>query len=258
MTPYLCAKDAAAAIAFYQEAFGATETSRMSDGGKVAHAELAINGASIFLSDEYPEIDVLSPQSLGGSPVTLHLTVPDVDAVVERAVAAGAQLLRPVADQFHGHRNGKLKDPFGHVWKISTPLNPKLAQPAESMRAGFHTVTPYLLAQDVDALVDFVKHAFDAVETFRMRGSAGGFHIELQIGDSMVMIGGGGNWSGATMPAMLHLYVPDVDAVYRRALAAGGSSIMEPADQPDGDRRGGVQDQFGNMWYIATTPHDFA
>jgi PhnB protein len=258
MTPYLCAKDAAAAIAFYQEAFGATETSRMSDGGKVAHAELAINGASIFLSDEYPEIDVLSPQSLGGSPVTLHLTVPDVDAMVERAVAAGAQLLRPVADQFHGHRNGKLKDPFGHIWMISTPLNPKPAQPAESMRAGFHTVTPYLLAQDVDALVDFVKHAFDAVETFRTRGSAGGFHIELQIGDSMVMIGGGGNWSGAAMPAMLHLYVPDVNAVYRRALAAGGSSIMEPADQPDGDRRGGVQDQFGNMWYIATTTHDVA
>jgi PhnB protein len=122
----------------------------------------------------------------------------------------------------------------------------------EPIREGFHTVTPYLLAREADDLVAFVKQAFGATETFRAPGGAGGLHIEVRIGDSMVMIGGGAAWGGELMPAMLHLYVEDVDAVYRRALGAGAAAIEEPADQPDGDRRAGVKDPFGNQWYIAT------
>lgn len=254
VTPYLCAKDAASALAFYRDVFGAVETNRMTDpSGKVAHAEINIGNMAIFIADEFPEIDVLSPQSLGGSPVTIHLMVADVDTIVDRAVAAGATLLRPVADQFHGHRNGKIADPFGHVWMISTPLEgATVAYTGKPRRSPFHTVTPYLMAQEIDGLLNFVKQAFGATETFRAQGSAGGFHVEAQIGDSMVMFGGGGEWSGASMPAAIHLYVPDVDTVYQRALHAGATSIMKPADQPDGDRRSGVQDAFGNQWYIAT------
>jgi len=120
-TPYLCCKDAARAIEFYKKAFGATEAIRLSEpGGRIGHAEIRIGDAPIMLSDEYPEMDVRSPQSLGGSPVLIHLYVDDVDALASRAVAAGAKLLRPVADQFYGDRSGTLTDPFGHRWMIAT------------------------------------------------------------------------------------------------------------------------------------------
>lgn len=118
-------------------------------------------------------------------------------------------------------------------------------------RPGFHTITPYLVAQDLDQLLTFVKHVFGATETLRMQGAAGGTHVEVQIGDSMLMIGGGGSWSGHTVPGALYMYIEDVDATYKRALQAGATTIMEPTDEDDGDRRGGVQDPFGNMWFLA-------
>ncbi len=116
------------------------------------------------------------------------------------------------------------------------------------VREGFHTVTPYLITPSVEALSTFVGQAFGGVETFRAIGSAGGQHVEMRIADSMIMIGGGVRTE--PMPMMLHLYVRDVDGVYNRALAAGATSIMEPADQPDGERRAGVKDPFGNQWYM--------
>lgn len=122
VTPYLCVKGAARAIEFYKRAFGATEADRITDGGKIGHAEIRLYGAPIFLADEFPEIDVLSPESIGGSPVLIHLTVPDVDALTAQAVAAGATLVRPVADQDYGMRNSKVRDPFGYTWMLSTPI----------------------------------------------------------------------------------------------------------------------------------------
>jgi len=102
-------------------AFGATVTLRFGEpGGPVGHAELAIGDAVIMLADEFPDIGVVSPKSLGGSPVTLTITVPDVDGSVARAVAAGATLDRPVTDKFYGDRTGLVVDPFGHRWTIST------------------------------------------------------------------------------------------------------------------------------------------
>ena len=121
VTPYLCCKDASRAIAFYVQAFGATETMRLSEpDGKIGHAEVTIAGAPIMLSDEYPDHGVRSPLSIGGTPVKLHLYVDDVDAVVGRAAAAGATVVRAVQDQFYGDRSGEVADPFGHHWMVST------------------------------------------------------------------------------------------------------------------------------------------
>jgi len=116
------------------------------------------------------------------------------------------------------------------------------------VREGFHTVTPYLMVREADKLVDFVRQAFGGVETYRTTGSAGGTHIEVRVGDSMVMIGGAS--TGEPMPAAIYLYMINIDEVYRKALQAGATSILEPSDQPDGERRAGVKDAFGNQWYI--------
>jgi PhnB protein len=119
--PYLAVHDAAAALEFYQQVFGARERMRMpAPGGRVGHAEIEIGDSCIMLADEYPEIGFRSPQAIGGTPVNLHLYVEDVDAMVEQAVAAGAKEVRPVKDQFYGDRTGTVEDPFGHVWHIAT------------------------------------------------------------------------------------------------------------------------------------------
>ncbi len=121
VTPYLCVRDAASAIEFYKKAFGATELMRMPDpSGKIGHAEIKIGDSHIMLADEFPEVSIRSPQSLGGSPVGIHLYVEDVDTIAAQAVAAGAKLVKEVKDQFYGDRNGTVEDPFGHVWYIST------------------------------------------------------------------------------------------------------------------------------------------
>ncbi|HKO56185.1 MAG TPA: VOC family protein [Thermoanaerobaculia bacterium] len=119
--PYLCIKGAGDAIEFYKKAFGATELFRMSaPDGSVGHAEIRINGRPLYIADEYPDHGFLSPKTLGGTPVMLHLYVDDVDAVVKRAEEAGATVQRPVETQFYGDRGGKLVDPFGHEWYISS------------------------------------------------------------------------------------------------------------------------------------------
>jgi PhnB protein len=121
--PYLHVKGAAAALEFYQKAFGAVETLRLAEpDGRIGHAEIQIDGARLMLADEFPEHGILGPQSLGGTAVGIHLTVPDVDALAERAVAAGAKLTRPIKDEFYGERTAKLEDPFGHVWHVVTHL----------------------------------------------------------------------------------------------------------------------------------------
>jgi PhnB protein len=121
VTPYLIVKGAARAIEFYEKAFGATELYRiMGPGDVVGHAELQLGDSRIMLADEHPEVGARGPQSVGGTPVTIHLYVEDVDTTVERALAAGAKVTRPVADRFYGDRLGVLTDPFGHVWSVAT------------------------------------------------------------------------------------------------------------------------------------------
>ena len=121
VTPYLIIKNAAEAIEFYKSAFGATELLRLSmPGGGVAHAEIQIGDSPVMLADEHPQMGALSPDSVGGTPVSLMFYCDDVDAQFEQAVAAGAIVKRPIQDQFYGDRSGTLQDPYGHMWTIGT------------------------------------------------------------------------------------------------------------------------------------------
>ncbi len=121
VTPYLICRGAARAVEFYQRALGARELYRLAGpGGTVGHAELLIGDSHVMLADESPDGVWRSPQSVGGTPVTMVLYVEDVDVVFRKAVEAGAKVLREVKDQFYGDRMGTLQDPFGHVWSIGT------------------------------------------------------------------------------------------------------------------------------------------
>lgn len=132
ITPYLIIKNAAKAIEFYKKAFGATEVFRMDDAnGRVGHAELMIGDSHLMLADEHPEMGYRSATTIGATPVSLHLYIEDCDAVVERAVAAGAKLERPVEDRFYGDRNGTVHDPFGHVWTVATHVEDVSAEEME-------------------------------------------------------------------------------------------------------------------------------
>jgi len=122
--PYLIIKNAAQAIEFYKQAFGARETyARITDSlGRVGHAEIRIGGSTIMLADEHPEIGCVSPQTLGGSPLSFVVNVPDVDTSVKHATAAGGTLSRPLENKFYGHRSGEITDPFGYRWTLSTKV----------------------------------------------------------------------------------------------------------------------------------------
>ncbi len=123
VTPYLIVDGAAAAIEFYKKVFGATELMRMpAPGGRIGHAEITIGDSHVMLADENPEINARSPKSVGGTPLSLLVYVENTDKTVERALAAGAKLDRPVEDKFYGDRMGTIQDPFGHQWHVGTHI----------------------------------------------------------------------------------------------------------------------------------------
>lgn len=121
-TPYLIVKGCVRALDFYKRAFGADEIMRIEHNGVIGHAEIQIGTSRIMLADESPQMGARSPQTLGGSPVSLMLYVEDVDSFVERAVGEGAVSKRPIAKQFYGDRLGSIEDPFGHVWHVATHI----------------------------------------------------------------------------------------------------------------------------------------
>lgn len=139
LSPYIVVRDARAAIAFYQHAFGAEEVFRLVDplSGKIGHAELRLGRGLLMMSDEYPDFGALSPDSLGGSAVKLHLDVRDAHQVVEAARTAGATVLRKLEQQFHGCKQALLADPFGHSWFVSETV--ETVSPAE-MQARWNTL----------------------------------------------------------------------------------------------------------------------
>ena len=279
-TPRLTFRDAAKAIEFYQQAFGAKETMRFQTESGIPHAEIVIGDSVILLTEEWPEGGRFSPETLGNSPVMMSLSVPDVDKFFAHAIASGAKTRIPITDQFYGRREGTLQDPFGYVWSISTVKEEMSVEEmhrrmkgvtrgteggdatdrkeshsrVNPIRPGFRRVTPYLVAEDGNALLDFALQAFGAEELIRAVTPTG-VHGEVRIGDSSLMIGGGiaGHKFPSTLhPTALHMYVQDSDAVYRKALAAGATLIDEPRDQEYGERSATVKDAAGNFWYIAT------
>jgi PhnB protein len=273
-TPRLTFKDTARAIEFYKQALGAKETMRFEAGGKIPHAELVIGNSVILLSDEWPEGGRLSAETLGFSPVQMSLDVDDVDSFAARAVAGGMKALGQIKDQFYGRREGSFVDPFGYTWNISTvkeemsveemhrrmekltrgPEGGQMTAAVDPVRKGFKTVTPYIVTQNAESVIEFVKRTFAAEETLRAPMPTG-LHCEVRIEDSMLMIGGGVagvEWKRDSQLGAFHVYVRDCDAAYERAMAAGGQSLHEPVDQPYGERSSTVIDPAGNFWYIAT------
>ena len=122
VTPYLICANAEAAIDFYKEAFGAEELLRIGSPGMVGHAELKVGNAIFMLADEHPDTGMLGPKSIGGTPVSMMIYVEDVDGFTDRAIGAGLEVVKPVADQFYGDRTGFFRDPFGHMWSFATHI----------------------------------------------------------------------------------------------------------------------------------------
>jgi PhnB protein len=178
------------------------------------------------------------------------------DAQVAELLGVAAELCDLPRAEFKAALRSELKEAS---MSPATSATQSVSEPAESKgkppRARFRTITPYLTVADIHQEIEFITQAFGAQGTIYGLGSAGGFHSEYKIGDSMVMIGGGGKgsaWKGSPTPAALHIYVEDVDVVYQRALEAGGTSLYAPMDQDYGDRDAAVRDAGGNEWYIGT------
>ncbi len=139
VTPYLSIKGAAKAIDYYKQVFGATELFRMAaPDGKIGHAEIKIGNSPIMLADEFPEMEFVSPQTLGGSPIGLMIYVDDVDTMFNQAISAGATEVKPLQDQFYGDRSGTLKDPFGHVWTVATHVEDVAPEELQKRAAAAH------------------------------------------------------------------------------------------------------------------------
>lgn len=239
LVPYLVVPDAGRLLAFLRDAFGAGEIMRVPrPGGGVQHAEVAIGDARIELADgtaEYP--------SRAGA---LHLYVPDVDAVYRRALAAGGASIYAPVDQPYGDREAGVTDPGGNSWFIATHRG------AAYRPEGLRTVTPYLVVTDAARLIELAQRAFGAEVLERHERPAGTVaHAKLRIAGSALELGEARAPFGPTS-LMLHLYVPDADAAWERAVAAGAKPISPVQDQPYGERNGGVEDGFGNRWYLAT------
>jgi len=246
ITPYLILAGAPQWIEFAKQAFGAEERFRVQrpEGGPIMHAEVKIGDSIIELADANPQF----PPSMAA----MSLRVSDVDAVYDRAIEAGATPIHPPADQDYGCRDASVKDMCGNHWYIFTPLS------ANSIFEAWRSLTPYLHPLRAPQVIEFAKKAFGAEEVYRAQSPDGVVHhAQVRIGDSIVGMGEA-HGPYQPMPCTLHLYVPDADATYERALRAGATSIQPVADQPYGDRSGGVQDPFGNRWFIATHMRDVA
>jgi len=235
LTGYPVVQDAAGLIEFLKTAFGAEEKLRTVGGGGGIHAEMRLADRMLMLGG-------------GGKarPMAFHLSVPDVDATYERAVKAGAIATTPPTDQLWGERTANIEDPFGNRWYLGT-------RPGDTwFFEGMPVLQPYLHPVDAEPVIDFMRRSFGAEELGRRTSPEGKIiYTTLRMGDSTLEISEA-QGPYQPMPSMFYLYVPDVDAAYKKALQAGATSISVPADQPYGDRTAAVSDPSSNSWYLAT------
>jgi PhnB protein len=239
ITPYIIVRPAAQFMEFLKSAFEGVERMRMpAPDGSIMHAEVAVGNGAIEVSDgneQYPT-----------APAAIHLYVDDADAAYERAVRAGATSIAPVADQPWGDRWGAVKDRFGNHWYIAKPGG---WTPGPE---GIRSVQPYLHLREADKMIPFMEAVFGAESLGVAKSPEGAvLHGTMRIGNATLEIDEA-HGEFQPMPCHLHVYVPDTDAVYERALRAGATSIETPQDKPYGDRSAGVKDAFGNSWFIAT------
>jgi PhnB protein len=245
VTPYLVAEDGLGLLEFTKQGLGAEEIMRavMPTG---VHSEVRLGDTTLMVGGG------IAGKKFPGTlqPNALHIYVEDADAVTERAVAAGATLIDPVRDQEYGERSSAVRDKAGNYWYIAT------AKGESYVPKGLFSVNPYLHPRRAEPLIGFLKRAFGAEEVAKYASPDGVVnHAVVRIGDSVLEMGEA-HGKYEPMEAMFYLYVPNMDAVYRQALAAGATSFQEPTDQPYGDRNAGVKDAFGNKWYIATHVKD--
>jgi PhnB protein len=242
VTPYLVVENAPALIDFTRQVFGAEETHRSTGSAGGMHAEVRIADSMLMIGGGAEGHPLGRPPM----PTALHLYVQDTDTVYRRALEAGAESIGEPADQEYGERSAGVKDRSGTVWYIAT------AKGERHIPAGLHAVNVYLHPLRAEPVIKFMQRAFGATGVEKYASPDGVVHhAKLTIGDSVVEMGEA-HGPYQPMPTMFYLYVPDVDASYRRAVDAGATSISEPADQPYGDRTAGVQDAFGNQWYLST------
>jgi uncharacterized glyoxalase superfamily protein PhnB len=233
VTPYVTTENIDRLIAFAKEAFGAVEILRAPGGSGGVHCELRIGDSMLMCG--------------GGAPargqekrVALHLQVPNVDEVYQRAIQAGGESLSAPEDKPYGERQGGVKDPAGNFWYIATHVGP--------LDEGIRAVTPYLLQRNSLEFIEFLKRAFSATEMGIYKMPDGSLaHGAVRIGDTVLEMG-----DSDPMTSAFYLYVPDADALYQQAVTAGAKSLYPPADQHYGDRVGGVEDAWGHTWYIAS------
>jgi len=245
ITPYLIVRPAEELLAFVKQAFGAQELFRGTGGAGGIHAEMRIGDSMLMMGG--------GPQVQGRMmPAALWMYVPDVDAVYASALRAGATPFSAPVDQPYGDREATVTDVGGNRWYISTHQGAHYRPPR------MNDVNLYLHPTGALRLVDFMERAFGA-ETLEKHVDPQGalVHGKVRIGNSVIGMGEA-HGPAQNMPSAIYMYVPDVDRAYERAIAAGGKSLHPPIDQPYGDRNCGVEDEWGNQWYISTHMRDVA
>jgi PhnB protein len=241
IAPYFLVHGAPQFIDFLVFAFEATERLRVPrPGGTIMHAEVAIGPSDVIeladANEQYP-----------ARPMTTHLYVPDAHAAYARAVEAGATGVRPPNDAHpSGDRWGVVTDAFGNTWFIATPRG---WVPGPE---GLRTVQPYLHLREADKMIPFVEAAFAGNASGVAKSPEGVIlHATIEIAGATFEIAEARSGSEAS-PHYLHVYVPDTDAAYAKAIAAGATGVTPPSDAPYGDRTANVKDPFGNTWFLAT------
>jgi len=244
--PYLVAENGIALLDFVKNAFDAEEIMRAIGPVGGVHGAMRIGDTALMLGGGIPG------RSFEGrlKQNALHVYVEDTDAVYAKALAAGATSLGAPQDHEYGERGAGVKDAAGNFWYIATHKG------ASYTPEGLHSVNVYLHPRRAEPLIRFLQQAFGGQEIAKYSSPDGVVHhAAVRVVDSVIEMGEA-HGPYQPMESMFYLYVPDMEAVYQRALAAGAKTLQEPTDQPYGDRNAAVTDAFGNTWYIATHVRD--